>query len=77
MADIVFLVISVFKHDTLTYMKCIAVFNLITAHTPISAQSSHSVVFRLQPVYLFVHFFIKAYVVGTHLNCIDLLMQFK
>ena len=27
------------------------VFNLITAHTPTSAQSSSSVVFRLQPVY--------------------------
>ena len=26
---------------------------------------------------LFVYFFIKAYVMGTHLNCIDLSMQFK
>ena len=26
---------------------------------------------------LFVYFFLKAYVVGTHLNCIDLSMQFK
>ena len=26
---------------------------------------------------LFVYFLIKAYVVGTHLNCINLLMQFK
>ena len=26
---------------------------------------------------LFVYFFIKAYVVGTYLNCIDLSMQFK
>ena len=26
---------------------------------------------------LFAYFFIKAYVVGTHLNCIDLSMQFK
>ena len=25
----------------------------------------------------FVYFFIKAYIVGTHLNCIDLSMQFK
>ena len=54
------------------------VFNLITARTPISTQSRNSVVFRLQPVYLkFPYFFIKAYVVGTHLNCIDLSMQFK
>ena len=29
------------------------VFDLITAHTPISAQSRNSVVFRLQPVYFF------------------------
>ena len=48
------------------------VFNLITTHTLISAQSSNSIVFRLQPVY-----FLKANVVGTHLNCIDLLMPFK
>ena len=26
---------------------------------------------------IFVYFFIKAYLVGTHLNCIDLSMQFK
>ena len=42
------------------------VFNLITAYTPISAQSSNFIVFRLQPVY-----FLKANVVGIHLNCID------
>ena len=53
------------------------VFDLITAHTPISAQSSNSVDFRLQPVYFFVYFFIKAYVVGTHLNCIDLKIRKK
>ena len=29
------------------------VFDLITAHTPISAQSRNSVVFRLQPMYFF------------------------
>ena len=27
--------------------------------------------------FFFLTFFLKAYVVGTHLNCIDLLMQFK
>ena len=53
------------------------VFDLITAHTPISAQSSDFVVLRLQAVYFFVYFFIKAYVMGTHLNCINLWMQFK
>ena len=26
---------------------------------------------------IFLYFFLKAYVVGTHLNCIDLSMQFK
>ena len=57
--------------------KAVTVFDLITAHTPISAQSSDFVVLRLQAVYFFVYFFIKAYVVGTHLNCIDLSMQFK
>ena len=61
----------VFKHNQHT------VFDLITAHTPISAQSRNSVVFRLQPVYFFLYFFTKAYVVGTHLNCIDKSMQFK
>ena len=50
------------------------VFDLITAHTPISAHSSNSIVFRLQSVYFLS---IKAYVMGTHLNCIDLSMQFK
>ena len=53
------------------------VFNLITAHTPISTQSRNSIVFRLQPVYFFLYFFTKAYVVGTHLNCIDKSTQFK
>ena len=46
------------------------IFDLITAHAPIT--SSNSVVFRSQPVYFFVYYFIKAYVVGTHLNYIDL-----
>ena len=43
-------------------------------HTLISAQSVNSIVFRLQPVYFFVYFIIKAYFVGTHLN---LLIEFK
>ena len=53
------------------------VFDLITAHTPISSQSRNSVVVRLQPVYFFLYFFTKAYVVGSHLSCIDKSMQFK
>ena len=35
------------------YIVTCTVFNLITAHIPISAQSRNSVVFRLQPVYFF------------------------
>ena len=52
------------------------VFDLITAHTLISVQSKNSVVFRLQPMYFFLYLFTKAHVVGTHLNCTDLSMQF-
>ena len=33
--------------------KVLTAFNLITAHTPISAQSRNSIIFRLQPVYFF------------------------
>ena len=39
-----------------------------------SGSWGHSV---LQTPALVLYFFIKAYVVGTHLNCIDLSMQFK
>ena len=45
---------SLFKlwdHPTNTIIH--TVFDLITTHTPISAQSRNSVVFRLQPVYFF------------------------
>ena len=41
---------TVYIADKLQY-KQVTVFHLITAHTPISAQSRNSVVFRLQPVY--------------------------
>ena len=34
-------------------LKAYTIFDLITTHTPISAQSRNSVVFRLQPVYFF------------------------
>ena len=45
------------------------VFDLITAHTPINSQSSSSIVFRLQPVYILSTFYKDIiYVVGTHLN---------
>ena len=47
------------------------IFNLITTHTPISAQLSSFVVFMLQPTFLYV--VEEAYVVGTHLrlNCLE------
>ena len=71
----------VFLHCTPTPRAWIislhTVFDLITAHTP----KKHTVKQLLSPQItasvLFVYFFIKAYVVGTHLNCIDLSMQFK
>ena len=68
-----------FIHDGMeeAILSIFTVFDLITAHTPISTQSRNSVGFRLQPVYFFLYVFIKAYVVGTHLNCIDLSIQFK
>ena len=53
----------------------LTVFYLITAHTPISAQKFRSL--QITASILFLYFFIKVYVVGTHLNCIDLSMQFK
>ena len=43
--------------------------DLTTAHTPISAESSNSVVFRLQPVYFLST---SCILVDTYLNCIDL-----
>ena len=51
-------------------------FDLITAHTPISAVEKFRSL-QITASVLFLYFFIKAYVVGTHLNCIDLSMQFK
>ena len=52
------------------------VFALITTHAPISAQLSTLVVFTLQSMYFYL-LFLQKYVVGTHLNCIDKLRQFK
>ena len=40
-----------------------------------TAKPFHS--FQITASVLFVYFFIKAYVVSTHLSCIDLSMQFK
>ena len=62
-----------YGYTTKKIFECIlkgnTVFALIAAHTPISAQSSNAV--------HFVYFSMKAYVMDTPLNCIDLLMQFK
>ena len=35
-------------------VQIFTIFYLIATHTPISAQSSNSIVFRLQPVHLFL-----------------------
>ena len=51
------------------------VFDLITTHTPIRAQSSNFLVIRLQAVT--IYFFVKAYAVGTHLICLDKSRLFK
>ena len=59
--------------------KTSTIFDLITAHnysSAQSAQSTSSVVFRLQPVKI-LSTLLKAYVVVSHLNCIDFAMQFK
>ena len=49
------------------------VFDLITTHTPISAQLSNSVVFRLQPVYFWdpfeLHRLVHAIQMGTYNIC--------
>ena len=37
---------------------------------PVSAQSRNFVILRLQPMFFYLYFFIKAYVVSTRLNCI-------
>ena len=56
--------------------RTIAVFDLITAHTPISAVKQLRGLQNTASV-LFVYFFIMAYIVGTPLKCIVLSMQFK
>ena len=59
--------------------KLFIVFDVITAHAPVSTQSSNSVVHCIQitAIVNFVYYFIKAFVVRTHLNCIDLSMRLK
>ena len=57
--------------------KCLStVFDLITAHTPISSQSSNFLVFRLMSVYFYLLLYTE-YVVGTNLDCLNKLRQFK
>ena len=46
------------------------IFDLITTQSPIGTQTSNFLVFRLQP-FTFLCFSIKAYVVGTDLNCLS------
>ena len=53
------------------------VFNLITAHTPLSTLSSNSLVFKLQPVYFYLLVFKSIYIVGIQMNRLDKSRQFK
>ena len=46
------------------------IFDLITTQSPIGTQTSNILVFRLLP-FTFLCFSIKAYVVGTDLNCLS------
>ena len=41
------------------------------------SNDAYAYVFVFSFFFFFLIFFIKAYVVGTHLNCINKLMQFK
>ena len=50
-----------FVPDSLTHTRC----------NPISAQSSNSKGLQITASVLFVYFFIKAYILGIHLNCIN------
>ena len=52
------------------------VFDLITAHTPISALSSNFMASDCS-LWNIIYCFIIAYVVCTHLNCLDKSRQFK
>ena len=63
-------------YHELRWIMLLTVFDLITAHTPISAVKKFRSL-QITASVLFLYFFIKAYVVGTHLNYIDLSMQFK
>ena len=52
-------------------LKCVSIYQGYTLKTR-SAKDLFDDVYAI-----FLLFFIKAYVVGTHLNCIDKSMQFK
>ena len=67
-------VLEIFPGNSFIY---ITAFDLITAHTPISAQSSNCVIFQITASVPCVYFVIKAYFVGNILNFIDSSMQFK
>ena len=58
-------------------MRMFTVFDLITAHTPYKRTVKKFRSLQITASVLFLYFFTKAYVVGTHLNCIDKSMQFK
>ena len=55
--------------------KINTVVNPITAHTPISTQSSNSILFRLHPMYFLSTLYKGFNIVGIHLNLIHLSMH--
>ena len=64
------------KKENIAKVSFNTIFNLITTHIQISAVKQF-LSLQITASVLFVYFFIKAYVEGTHLNYTDLLMQFK
>ena len=62
------------KMIRLHFINDITIFDLVTTHTLISAQSSNFIVFKLQLVYFYLLLF-KSICVGSHLNCLNLPQQ--
>ena len=66
---------SVDRTEVLAVWEGCIIFNLITTYS-YKRTVKQFWIFRLQPMY-FYPLFIKAYVLGTHLNCLDKSRQFK
>ena len=57
LAYYIFIILCCYDAIFVKKKKKLTLFDLITAHTPISVQSSNLVVFRLQPLYLYPLFY--------------------